>query len=105
MKSQFSKHKSLLIFITTVIMCGFSILGGPLDYAGNWVLPSPTALHSAREHGFDNPMTALISQKPVFLHCDSEDKRNMIITHLKKISKHDIEATEFPDNIWKLEVR
>ena len=74
-------------------------------YAGNWVLPSPTALHSAREHGFDNPMTALISQKPVFLHCDSEDKRNMIITHLKKISKHDIEATEFPDNIWKLEVR
>ncbi|MBR4639471.1 MAG: hypothetical protein IKO79_02795 [Butyrivibrio sp.] len=74
-------------------------------YAGNWVLPSPTALHSAREHGFDNPMTALISQKPVFLHCDSEDKRNMIITHLKKISKHDIEATEFPDNIWKFELR
>ena len=35
MKSQFSKHKSLLIFITTVIICGFSIMGGCLDYAGN----------------------------------------------------------------------
>ena len=30
-----SKHKSLVIFITTVIICAFSILGGTLDYAGN----------------------------------------------------------------------
>ena len=68
-------------------------------------MPSPTALHFAHKYGFENPMTALISQKPVFLHCDSEDKRDMIMQHLKKIAQHDIEATEFPDNVWKFEVQ
>ena len=74
-------------------------------YLGNWIVPSPAAMHFAQEYDIDNPMTALISQKPVFLHCDSENKRDMIVQHLKKIANHDIEATEFPDNIWRFEVK
>ena len=74
-------------------------------YLGNWIVPSPAAMHFAQDYDIDNPMTALISQRPVFLHCDSDDKLNMIKQHLKKISKHDIEVTELPDSIWKFEIR
>lgn len=71
---------------------------------GTWVMPSPTGLYYAKEHGITNPMKSLIDRDDVRLLCESEEMTGLIKEHLEHSYKVRLETREIALGIWEFTV-